>query len=137
MRMGPQLASGTAGTGGPHYSSGGNKYRGQANANDFAPNVSFMQLRQRRFHLVVLRVDNHGGRRSWSAGHADRLRSPRFCTVARHEFLHGLGIVRGQPTYDRLVSGTTFVGANAKQANRGNSVPLRKVSGTSPTVFPH
>ncbi|MEO6811806.1 MAG: pre-peptidase C-terminal domain-containing protein [Isosphaeraceae bacterium] len=111
---GAPLGGSTAGRGGSYNSVvANNAMRGQG-ANDFAPNISYIQF------------DNDGSTNWFFGSTTTGLNSNKidFVTVARHEFLHTLGFLANQPTFSRFVQNSTFAGSNAKAANRGNAVPL-------------
>lgn len=87
--------------------------RGQI-ANDFAPNA------------INICFDDDGTT-DWyfgSSGSGLSQGQTDFVNAIRHEFLHGLGLVSGIPSFDRNVIGTNFAGPNATAANGGSPVPL-------------
>ena len=99
--------------GGAFYSlPAGNAMRGQG-ANDFAPDITFLHF------------DADGGT-NWFFGQTTAgLTGSQvdFVTVARHEFLHAMGFLAGQPTFARYLQGGAFTGPNARAAY-GTAVPM-------------
>ncbi|WP_422929576.1 hypothetical protein [Singulisphaera sp. PoT] len=109
--FGAPLSGGAVGTGGPVFSSTA-PYRGQG-ANDFAPDFSYIMF------------DNDGSTNWFYGATTSGLTSNQtdFVSVARHEFLHSIGLVE-QPTFTRLVANDQFTGPAAKAANGGQNVQL-------------
>ncbi|WP_165249317.1 hypothetical protein [Paludisphaera soli] len=111
---GISLSGSTAAQGGAFYSlPPNNAMRGQG-ANDFAPDVTYLMF------------DDDGGT-NWFFGTTtagltwDQV---DFVTVARHEFLHSLGFLGSQPTFDRFVQNGVFNGPAVRAANGGAGVPM-------------
>ncbi|WP_165249315.1 hypothetical protein [Paludisphaera soli] len=111
---GDSLSGSTAGQGGGFWSTSGsnNAMRGQG-ANDYAPNVAYLKF-------------DDDGSTGWYFGSAPPGSSSGtdFLAVARHEFLHALGFLGGQPTFARFVQNGLFTGPNARAANGGASVAV-------------
>ncbi len=112
--LGDSLSGSTVGQGGASWSViANNAMRGQG-ANDYAPNIGY------------IRFDNDGSTNWFFGSSTTGLTSDKtdFVSVARHEFLHVLGMTTTQPTFSRFVQNSTFIGPNAKAAFHGDPVPL-------------
>lgn len=102
----------------------GGKYRGQASSSDYAPAVSQIRFDDDGSTNWYFGANTSGGVDFSGASTSLNNSNFDFVSSVRHELLHCLGIVTGNPIYTALTSGSSFVGSNARGANRDNSVPL-------------
>lgn len=112
--FGDALTGSTVGQGyGIWTVSDNNAMRGQQ-ANDYAPDVGFIQF------------DDDGSTDWYFGSSTSGLTSnlTDFVSVARHELLHVLGFTSGQPTFDRYLQNSKFVGPNAEAAFHNSPVPM-------------
>lgn len=99
--------------GGSYSPKNGAAGRGQA-AGDYTPQVSFLMF------------DTDGTSQWYFGSSTSGLTTSKtdFVTVARHEFMHALGLTTNS-IFNGFRSGDTFTGTSAKNANGGNPVPLQ------------
>ena len=122
--LGKPLAAPTVGNGGSQSLTVSDKYRGQSSTLDYAPAVSSIRFDDDGStnwffgSSTSTGVDFRGASTSLGSGNFD------FVSSVRHEFLHCLGLTEGNTVFKTKVSGTNFVGGNAKAANRDSPVPL-------------
>ncbi|APW62780.1 hypothetical protein [Paludisphaera borealis] len=112
--FGDALSGSTVGQGsGVWFESANNAMRGQG-ANDYAPNIGYIKF------------DNDGSTNWFFGATTAGLTGSQtdFVSVARHEFLHVLGMMPNQPTFSRYLQNSTFVGPNAKAAYHNSPVPM-------------
>lgn len=112
--LGDPLDGSTAGLGGANWLvSDNNAMRGQG-ANDFAPSIGH------------IRFDDDDSTNWFFGATTSGLTGSMtdFVSVARHEFLHVLGFAAGQPTFDRFLQNSTFVGPNAEAAFNDSPIPM-------------
>lgn len=102
---GSALSGSTVGLGGWRTNTGLRNFNA---ATDFQPYVGYIGF-------------DSDGSTSWNFN--DSNVGTNFRAVARHEMLHVLGL-GGARSWDALISGSVFVGANARAANGGINVPV-------------